>query len=341
MHGRRPMYSAPRVSLKGGAGAAAACVVAHMMTTIVARICIVRLTDRAFSGAAGSACRSRDHFTSAERGAEAPGRSRAASAATPSWAAARNANAVTIVSLVVQNYVSAELTHFVGRSQPTDDDRYSLLVKIVRGGVLLDPHYRDRKNSPITYFDVKSKDGSTVRQNYFPEPYFEVRQNGPIEQNEFVRPEMVCFCDIPVDQLRIHTSKYSRFGLALPKTFAIAQGANPVYYIAKGAASPLRLIAQEGRYADFYDGRDRGVISERQDRVSLLEKLKARTFELIGRYSDLLQKKLLEYKRGKDDPQERRAELLSVVEFMVGTFCYVHGMTKVFDPQLPFDDPNN
>ncbi len=48
---------------------------------------LVGLTDLTFSGAAGSARRSRGHVSSAGRGAEAPGRSRAASAATASWTA--------------------------------------------------------------------------------------------------------------------------------------------------------------------------------------------------------------------------------------------------------------
>jgi hypothetical protein len=189
----------------------------------------------------------------------------------------------------VQNYVSDELTHFVGRSRQNDQHRYALLVKIVRGGVLMDPRYKDNRSSPITFFDIEKKDGGIERQNYYPAPYFEVRENGPIGANEFVGAEMVCFCDIPVTQLAIHTRKYSHFGLALPKPFAVAQGASPVYYVARSAKSPLRLIATEGRYADFYNtAPEQAVLSPAQDRVSLLEKLKLRTFELIQRYSDHL-----------------------------------------------------
>ena len=242
----------------------------------------------------------------------------------------------------MQNYVSDELTHFVGRSRPNDEDRYALLVKIVRGGVLLDPRYKDSRSSPFTFFEIEKKDGGIERQNYYPEPYFEVRENGPIGGNEFVAAEMVCFCDIPVTQLAIHTGKYSRFGLALLKAFAVAQGASPVYYVAGSAKSPLRLIASEGRYADFYDAApEQAVLSPSQDRVSLLEKLKLRTFEVIQGYSDHLQSKITAYKRGQDDPNERRRELVSVIEFMTGTFCYIHGMVKVFDPSVPDHHPDN
>lgn len=33
-----------------------------------------------------------------------------------------------------QNYVSSELTHFVGRSLENDEERYKLLVEIIRTG---------------------------------------------------------------------------------------------------------------------------------------------------------------------------------------------------------------
>lgn len=94
--------------------------------------------------------------------------------------------------------------------------------------------------------------------------------------------------------------------------------------------------------ADFFESDDQNtLLSAKQDRVTFLEKLKVRTFELITRYSDALQEKFVKYKRGRDDPKERRAELLAVVEFMMGTFCYVHGQVKVFDASLASDDPNN
>jgi hypothetical protein len=120
------------------------------------------------------------------------------------------------------------------------------------------------------------------------------------------------------------------------------QGANPVYYVARTAATPLRLIAPSGRYADFFETEGRNtLLSAKQDRVTFLEKLKLKTFDLIDRYSAAVQEKFLKYKRGEDDPNERRAELLAVVEFMMGTFCYFHGQVKVFDSSLASDDPNN
>ena len=93
----------------------------------------------------------------------------------------------------MQNYVSEELTHFVGRSLPSDEDRMNLLIAILRSGELLDPRYKTKRDHPIFYFDVEDKNGGVQRENYMPEPYFEVREDGPVGANEFVAPEMVCF----------------------------------------------------------------------------------------------------------------------------------------------------
>jgi len=43
-------------------------------------------------------------------------------------------------------------------------------------------------------------------------------------------PEMVCFCDIPLEHLGGHIEKYGRFGLSLNKEYAIHCGARPVTY---------------------------------------------------------------------------------------------------------------
>lgn len=236
----------------------------------------------------------------------------------------------------MQNYVSDELTHFVGRSLPNDDARYQLLAQLVRGGVLLDPRYAKKRDVAIFHFDIESKDGSVSRDNFYPDPYFEVSQQGQIAANDFVHPEMVCFCDIPVADLGIHTSKYSRFGLAFEKGFLVRQGANPVHYIARGASSRLRLLSPGGEYPDFFaEEEEDGLLSEGQGRALFLDRLKIRTLEIIEAHYATLQAKILEYKSGKDNSKETKAELLRLVDFMMGTFCYIHGLTKVFDPELP------
>ena len=41
--------------------------------------------------------------------------------------------------------------------------------------------------------------------------------------------------DIPVEDLGIHITKYSRFGLSFIKSFLINKGANPVFYVSRGS----------------------------------------------------------------------------------------------------------
>lgn len=107
-----------------------------------------------------------------------------------------------------QNYVSSELTHFVGRSLENDEDRYQLLVKIIRTGRI-----RTR---------LDNGRGAIV---------VNVNPNVDISTNIAFNPDMVCFCDIPVSEFEIHMKKYSHFGLSYSKDFLIANGIRPVYYI--------------------------------------------------------------------------------------------------------------
>ena len=73
----------------------------------------------------------------------------------------------------MQRYVSKELTHFVGKSLKSDEDRYNLLVKIIRNGWLTyPPHIED------THHTVK------------------VDLISRISDNEMYNPEIICFCDI-------------------------------------------------------------------------------------------------------------------------------------------------
>jgi hypothetical protein len=46
---------------------------------------------------------------------------------------------------------------------------------------------------------------------------------------------MVCFCDIPVEDLQLHAAKYGRFGIAFPKDLLARRGATPVYYVVSDA----------------------------------------------------------------------------------------------------------
>jgi hypothetical protein len=105
-------------------------------------------------------------------------------------------------------YVSDELTHFWGRTLLDDQARYELLKRILETRQLRHPALRE---------------ASAWRTSVFPGRRF--------SEEKVFETTVVCFCDIPVEDLQIHMGKYSRFGVAFPKRFMISRAANPVYYV--------------------------------------------------------------------------------------------------------------
>lgn len=124
-----------------------------------------------------------------------------------------------------QRYVSDELTHFVGRTlreevgddEEREERRYELLSKVLRTGELLaigpwlgDPEKRPKVSRSVSWDPTQDLTGMFTAS-------------------------VVCFCDIPVDDVRIHMDKYSEFGLAFSREFLLQNGANPVLYLANDA----------------------------------------------------------------------------------------------------------
>lgn len=107
------------------------------------------------------------------------------------------------------NYTSNLLCHFVGRSRKTDDERFELLVKIIKGKQL------------VANLSDPDRAESWFQSGYKCEHVGEV----------FGKCDCVCFCDIPNDSLAIHVNKYSKFGMGFEKTFIAEQGSHPVMYI--------------------------------------------------------------------------------------------------------------
>lgn len=141
---------------------------------------------------------------------------------------------------IQQRYVSKDLTHFVGRSKKTEEEQYEVLLQIVRSGELRsDPSYPagTRGISGRTMFGPRSR--FSMRETYdFPG---------------------VCFCDIPLADLEIHTRKYSNFGIAFQKVFLLKKGASPVFYIAKDSVinpaqnDDLAIEHRAHTRAEFFD----------------------------------------------------------------------------------------
>jgi hypothetical protein len=100
-----------------------------------------------------------------------------------------------------QRYVSPELTHFVGRGL-SEDQQYSLLVNdILKAGWLMHP--------PI--------DGRQPKVGLSGSPLVGGSRTPDVDDTEAAYWQGICFCDIPVTDLDIHMTKYSRFGLSFLK----------------------------------------------------------------------------------------------------------------------------
>jgi hypothetical protein len=116
--------------------------------------------------------------------------------------------------LLIVEYTSPWLTHFVGQ-RLNDDARCDLLARILRGRTL----------GQWAHDGIVVSDPGTML----------ISGSGSLCRNEYISFRPVCFCDIPEESLQRHTNIYGRFGLAFKKEFLAAQGANPVFYVAKGS----------------------------------------------------------------------------------------------------------
>jgi len=116
---------------------------------------------------------------------------------------------------ISQGYISNELIHFVGRGKDCKS-QYQVLLEILRLGCLSNSEENAKKPSGII-------------------TELEINGYAKISNNEMYVPQMVCFCDIPIKDLKIHISKYSKFGIAFSKAFIVKNGGMPVHYIPKQA----------------------------------------------------------------------------------------------------------
>ncbi len=114
--------------------------------------------------------------------------------------------------MTTQQYVSSELTHFVGSKRPPAG-QYERLKE-----VLVNRHLTKYPHLSHNYATMASTD------------------QGKMSDDTMFSPKVICFCDIPVADLEIHMSKYSRFGLSFSKEYLIRLGASPVFYVANEAA---------------------------------------------------------------------------------------------------------
>lgn len=98
----------------------------------------------------------------------------------------------------LQRFSTKVLWHFTGYSK-SDDEAFKILVSIVQQRQL----NTSKNNIPVRLSSNKAGRGDKIS----------------------------CMCDIPFKDLRIHTSRYGKFGIAFKKENAIKNGLfNPVWY---------------------------------------------------------------------------------------------------------------
>ena len=137
----------------------------------------------------------------------------------------------------VQRYVSAELSHFVGRGK-AEEEQYQLLLHVLKTGWLTHaPHDPTKPRTASLDF------------------------SRPISTDEVIKYQVVCFGDIPDTDLAIHVRKYSKFGLAFKRNFLIERGACPVFYVAN--ESPVAtgfVFSPDDFLARIEAAKDRGYV---------------------------------------------------------------------------------
>jgi hypothetical protein len=172
-----------------------------------------------------------------------------------------------------QRYVSDELSHFVGKALK-EEDQYDLLVKKIL------------KSGWLTY--GPKHDPSLPRE-------CGLDFSKPISKDEAIAYQVVCFCDIPVADIAIHTEKYSKFGLAFKKEFLIDAGACPVFYVSN--ESPVPATSLINPY-DFSDRINEARLAGRVDRSLYFDTSVRGIFDLFAAFDALCRKDKDRYLKG-------------------------------------------
>jgi len=197
-----------------------------------------------------------------------------------------------------QRYVSNELAHFLGRSLSSDDERYALLIKVIKSGWITHPPHNPN-----------------ISGNLLIEP------NKKISENEMFNPEMICFCDIPINYLDIHMMKYSYFGISFSKQYLVENGATPLLYLPKESKVSVYKTENFNHYlekvnkSEYFDK----MIKEYHELMSLFECLVDEKFQTIG----------------VSEESKRVRDLRRFLDFHLLSYL------KFFDHKKSDDDPDN
>jgi len=107
-------------------------------------------------------------------------------------------------------YTSQELFHFVGHSDPSDDQsNYETLSKVLTAGCVSHPPH----------------------ENNWGRVGYAINWEMSLENEKLIVPTVTCYADIPFGSLGTHVKKYGKFGLSFPRDLLIQFGARPVMYV--------------------------------------------------------------------------------------------------------------
>lgn len=212
----------------------------------------------------------------------------------------------------VQRYVSDELTHFVGGGKPTPDKQYRVLVKILGEGWITHPPHKMIKDSSGIY--VPQESGNLY-----------VDWNARLSHDEMYIPQVVCFCDIPIEDLQLHISKYSPFGVSFAKKFLVQKGANPVFYVAndsqvrKPEESTMWQLGPSQKWSN-------------RNQIEYTSTPRSELFDqIIKEYHQLFDP----FKDHSNPPSKQMMDVFKFLEFQLFSFM------KCFDSYLADEDPRN
>lgn len=232
-------------------------------------------------------------------------------------------------------YVSEHLTHFVGRSKRTDEERFELLVQIFRSGVLLDPSHVGQRYPVFTVVRRNNQTGEEDNLEYLSRPSIRHDLKAKLTDHKLIEPEIVCFCDIPFQDLKIHCSKYGRFGLAFEKSFLVEQGAAAVSYV------PLKgpIFTQLDEYIPK-TGATNWQQAAKGPRSELLEGV-VHTHNWLQHQEVFLLESVMQGATKPEEIDKIVKDLRNLIFYQVAVEAFLLGYVKFFDSSLPEDDPNN
>jgi hypothetical protein len=142
-----------------------------------------------------------------------------------------------------------------------------------------------------------------------------VHQGGSVRGDSMIVPSVVCFCDIPDDDLPLHMGKYSEFGIGFQKSFLIPLDVRPVFYLPLSSAS---IIGHPQRPQwEAFDERIR---------------------DLFGLIAFQVTHELKRPGMKPNQPSPQLVRLSEMFEFLARD---VFGFVKGFDDALALHDPNN